>query len=131
MTTTIKFNGLTLTGNKNMVNFPDGYETILDIQSRVLNTPGRVGGIMITDASMSVPFTGIYTILGGTDPTFPQRVVYDAIRNKRSTIGVLIFNDGDPDEVSIPNIALKLVSKPSELGLGALRCILSFELLVV
>ena len=129
MTTTIKYDGLTLTGNGNMVNFPGGFGTVMNTPVSVINTPSRSVAIVIQDALNSSQFAGTYTIIGGTDPTFPQRAVYNNIKGKEGAAPrILIFNEGEANEVSIDNVTLRSVSNASELGGGALRCNLIFEL---
>lgn len=127
MTTTIKFDGLVLTGNGNMVNFPGGFATVLNKPVSTINTPSRISAIVIIDDLNSAQFPGIYNIFGGTGPTFPQRDVYNLVKAKESTIGILIFNEGEANEIQIPQALLKAVSLPSPLGGGALSCSLVFE----
>ena len=128
MTTTIKYDGLVLTGNGNMVNFGGGFSTVLNNPISIVNTPSRPSAIVIGDELNSAAFTGVYTIIGGTDPTFPQRAKYDLIKAKQlPTPKTLIFNEGEANEITINNVVLRGVSIPQEIGGGALSCSLSFE----
>lgn len=128
MTTTIKYDGLALTGNGNMVNFSGGFSTVLNTPISVINTPSRDTAIVIGDDLNSAQFSGNYTIIGGTDPNFPQRAIYNLIKAKQlPTPKTLIFNEGETNEIIIENVVLRSVSTPQELGNGALRCTIAFE----
>ncbi len=123
MTTTIKFDTLVLTGNGNMVNFGGGFATVLNKPISIINTPSRSSAIVIGDELNSAGFTGVYTIIGGT-----QRTIYNSIKGlELPTPKTLIFNEGEVNEISIDNVVLRAVSLPQELGGGALSCSLSFE----
>ena len=83
----ITFDGITLDGTDSMTNFAQGYPTVLDIPSRVINSPSRVGGIVILDTASSVPFQATYQILSGADHSNSQRTEYNVIKAKQGTTG--------------------------------------------
>ena len=113
------FDALNLIVDKSMVNFPQGYATALDTVSSVYNSPSRVGGVVVKSTNQSTVFTGVYTIMSDTDI---ERMHYNAIKDLEGTIGTLIINTD-----VIPNVLLKSVSTPSELGNSVLQCNLIFE----
>ena len=120
---TQSFDAVILDGNCSVVNFPQGFPTVLNVPSTVINTPSRAGAIVITDVVNSVPFTGTYTIPFGLLPA-GQRTEYGLIKAKEGTIGDLING-----ATTINNVLLKSVSVPSPIGgQGALSATLVFEL---
>ena len=102
-----------------MVNFPQGYATALDTVSSVYNSPSRVGGVVVKNAKQSTVFTGVYTMLSDTNV---ERTYYNSVKELEGTIGTLTINTD-----VIPNVLLKSVSTPSELGNSVLQCNLIFE----
>ncbi len=121
MTTSVTFDGVTLTGSGSVVNFSGGIETVLDIPSSTINSDSRVGAISINSSGNSVSMSASYTILTG------GRAEFLLIKAKQSVIGELELI-GLSGTTTINNVKLLKVSKASPLGAGALRCSLIFEL---
>ena len=121
MTTSVTFDGVTLTGSGSVVNFSGGIETVLDIPSSTINSDSRVGAISINSSGNSVSMSASYTILTG------GRTEFLLIKAKQTVIGQLELI-GLSGTTTIQNVKLLKVSKASPLGGGALRCSLLFEL---
>ena len=117
---TQSFDGTILDGTGSIVNFPNLPPEVLDVPSQVINSNARDSGILIIDGKQSAPFSGVYTILTGGNTE------YALIKAKEGTVGVLVNNTQ-----TINNVALLTVSKAQQLGNGALRCNLTFELMKV
>lgn len=120
---TQSFDAVILDDNCSVVNFSQGFPTVMNIPSSVINTPSRVGAIVVTDVANSVPFSGTYTIPFGILPG-GQRTEYGLLKAKEGVIGQLING-----LTTIDNVLLKSVSVPSPIGgTGALSANLVFEL---
>ena len=109
---------ITLDGSGSIVNFGDTVPTSdLDQPVAIYNTNSRDSAIVVLDGKRSSAFSGQYTILtGGLSE-------YDTIKAKEGTIGTLVNGSQ-----TINNVCLKQVSRAANLGNGAFRCTLSFEL---
>jgi hypothetical protein len=122
MTTSITFDGVTLTNSGSMVNFPNGYPTVLNKPSVVFDSNARTGGIVITDNEGSASFTGSYSIFGG-------RSEYNTIKAKEGTVGQLVITI-DAVPTTINNVALLSVSGAVTRG-PVITCQLAFNLTTV
>ena len=119
---TQSFDGLSIgNGTTIITNFPQRPPEVLNTPSSVVNSNARVSAIFIIDGPNSAAFTGTYTNLAAT-----ASADYAALKLKEGTVGTLINGTQ-----TIANVALKSVSLSNQLGAGALRCTLNFELLTV
>ena len=110
---------VTLDNSGSLVNFGNSHPTDdLDQPVSILNSNSRDTAIVVLDGKRSSAFSGQYTILTG------GLTEYDTIKAKEGTIGTLVNGSQ-----TINNVCLKQVSRAANLGNGAFRCTLSFELI--